>query len=62
MFQKLKAKFLNLNLIVNYRKILPYVKPYWGAGADGRADNDSDWVDGCGDCLGAKTIYGCCYG
>lgn len=25
-----------------------------GAGADGRADNDSDWVDGCGDCLGAK--------
>lgn len=30
MFQKLKAKFLNLNLIVNYRKILPYVKPYWG--------------------------------
>ena len=30
MFQKLKAKFLNLNLIVNYRKILPYVKLYWG--------------------------------
>ena len=30
MFKKLKAKFLNLNLIVNYRKILPYVKPDWG--------------------------------
>lgn len=30
MFQKIKAKFLNLNLVVNYRKILPYVKPYWG--------------------------------
>ena len=30
MFQKLKAKFLNLNLIVNYRKILPSVKQYWG--------------------------------
>lgn len=30
MFQKLKQKFLNLNIVVNYRKILPYVKPYWG--------------------------------
>ena len=30
MFQKLKAKFLNLNIVVNYRKMLPYVKPYWG--------------------------------
>ena len=30
MFKKLKAKFMNLNLVVNYRKILPYVKPYWG--------------------------------
>jgi subfamily B ATP-binding cassette protein MsbA len=30
MFQKLKAKFLSMNLIVNYKKILPYVKPYWG--------------------------------
>lgn len=30
MFQKIKAKFLSLNLIVNYKKILPYVRPYWG--------------------------------
>ncbi len=30
MFQKLKAKILSINLVVNYRKILPYVKPYWG--------------------------------
>ncbi len=30
MFQKLKAKILSMNLVVNYRKILPYVKPYWG--------------------------------
>ena len=30
MFKKLKAKFLGLNVVVNYRKILPYVKPYWG--------------------------------
>ena len=30
MFQKLKAKLLSLNFIVNYKKILPYVKPYWG--------------------------------
>lgn len=30
MFQKLKAKILNLNLVVNYRKMLPYIKPYWG--------------------------------
>ncbi len=30
MFQKLKAKFLNTNLVVNYRKIIPYIKPYWG--------------------------------
>ena len=30
MFKKLKAKFLGLNIVVNYRKILPYVKPYWG--------------------------------
>lgn len=30
MFQKLKAKFFSLNLVVNYKKILPYVKPYWG--------------------------------
>ena len=30
MFQKLKAKFLSLNIVVNYKKILPYVKPYWG--------------------------------
>lgn len=29
MFQKLKAKILNTNMIVNYRKMLPYVKPYW---------------------------------
>lgn len=30
MFKKLKQKFLSLNIVVNYRKILPYVKPYWG--------------------------------
>lgn len=30
MFQKLKNKFLNLNLVINYKKMLPYVKPYWG--------------------------------
>ncbi|MCM1323721.1 MAG: ABC transporter ATP-binding protein/permease [Acetobacter sp.] len=30
MFQKLKAKFLSLNIVVNYKKILPYIKPYWG--------------------------------
>ena len=30
MFQKLKAKLLSLNFVVNYKKILPYVKPYWG--------------------------------
>lgn len=30
MFQKLKAKILSMNLVVNYKKILPYVKPYWG--------------------------------
>lgn len=29
MFQKLKNKFLNLNLVINYKKMLPYVKPYW---------------------------------
>ena len=30
MFQKLKAKILSMNIVVNYKKILPYVKPYWG--------------------------------
>jgi len=30
MFQKLKAKLLSLNFVINYKKILPYVKPYWG--------------------------------
>ena len=30
MFEKLKAKLLGMNIVVNYRKILPYVKPYWG--------------------------------
>lgn len=30
MFQKIKAKFLNMNAVINYQKILPYVKPYWG--------------------------------
>ncbi len=30
MFQKLKAKFFSLNLVINYKKILPYIKPYWG--------------------------------
>lgn len=29
MFQKLKAKILNTNMVVNYEKMLPYVKPYW---------------------------------
>lgn len=30
MFQKLKTKFSNLNFVVNYKKMLPYIKPYWG--------------------------------
>ena len=30
MFKKIKAKLLAMNFVVNYRKILPYVKPYWG--------------------------------
>lgn len=30
MFQKSKAKLLSLNFVINYKKILPYVKPYWG--------------------------------
>ena len=30
MLARLKQKFLNLNLVINYRKILPYVRPYWG--------------------------------
>lgn len=29
MFQNLKAKILSLNVVVNYKKILPYAKPYW---------------------------------
>lgn len=29
MFQKIKEKILSLNLVVDYKKILPYVKPYW---------------------------------
>ena len=29
MFQKIKEKFLNMNMVVNYKKMLPYVKPYW---------------------------------
>lgn len=30
MFQKLKTKIANMNIVVNYKKILPYIKPYWG--------------------------------
>ena len=30
MFKKLKAKLLSLNFVINYRKIFPYIKPYWG--------------------------------
>ena len=29
MFQKLKDKIDNINVIVDYKKILPYAKPYW---------------------------------
>ncbi len=29
MFNKIKEKFSNTNAVVNYKKILPYVKPYW---------------------------------
>ena len=29
MFQQLKNKFLSSYTVQNYRKILPYVKPYW---------------------------------
>lgn len=29
MFKKLKNKFNSMNAVQNYRKILPYVKPYW---------------------------------
>lgn len=29
MFKKLIQKIMSTNLVVNYRKILPYVKPYW---------------------------------
>lgn len=30
MFQKIKDKFANMNMVVNYKKIIPYIKPYWG--------------------------------
>lgn len=29
MFEKLKNKILQLNLIVDYKKMMPYVRPYW---------------------------------
>ena len=29
MLKKIKAKLLSLNFVVNYRKIIPYIKPYW---------------------------------
>ena len=29
MFNKLKEKILNTHMVVDYKKILPYVKPYW---------------------------------
>ena len=29
MFKKIKEKIFNTNMVVNYKKILPYVKPYW---------------------------------
>lgn len=62
MFQKLKAKFFKFEPHCQLPQDFTVCQTVLGAGADGRTDNDSDWVDGCGDCLGAKTIYGCCYG
>lgn len=32
MFKKLIQKIMSTNLVVNYRKIFPYVKPYWFRG------------------------------
>ena len=32
MFQKIKEKILKMNIVVNYKKMLPYVKPYWKRG------------------------------
>jgi len=29
MFKKLKEKILSMYMVVNYKKMLPYVKPYW---------------------------------
>ena len=29
MLQKLKDKIQNMNIVINYKKMLPYVKPYW---------------------------------
>ena len=29
MFKKVKSKLSNMNFIVNYKKIMPYIKPYW---------------------------------
>ena len=29
MFAKIKNKINNLYVVKNYRKILPYIKPYW---------------------------------
>ena len=29
MFAKLKEKFNSINVVRNYRKIFPYVRPYW---------------------------------
>ena len=29
MFTKIKEKFAKTNMVVNYKKMLPYVKPYW---------------------------------
>ncbi len=30
MLKKVKSKLSNMNFIVNYKKIMPYIKPYWG--------------------------------
>lgn len=53
MFQKLKAKFFKFEPHCQLPQDFTVCQTVLGAGADGRTDNDSDWVDGCGDCLGA---------
>lgn len=29
MFGKIKSKLLSMNFVINYKKIMPYIKPYW---------------------------------